>query len=143
MQLRKTFGSHPVANLHMPNQTPIRTEPLGRPGKLGTGLGFIDCWRELNPDEATEGYTYWGFRFGGRQKNNGWRLDYFVVSERLKSALKVVVHSGKTLLYVQIIIVLFVHFYVCSCFLILNLTSALLLLNRKLTESNHIGLMIR
>lgn len=63
-----------------------RTAPLGRPGAAGTGLGFVDMWRRLRPGE--EGYTFWSYRFNGRGKNNGWRLDYFILSERLCGAAK-------------------------------------------------------
>ena len=44
--------------------------------------GFTDTWRALNPD--TEGvYSWWSYRFSARQKNAGWRIDYFIVSDRL------------------------------------------------------------
>jgi len=41
--------------------------------------GFIDVFRKRNPD--TVNYTYWGYKFQSRQKNLGWRLDYWVVSK--------------------------------------------------------------
>ncbi|XP_064404230.1 exodeoxyribonuclease-like isoform X2 [Halichondria panicea] len=44
--------------------------------------GFVDTFRHLYPD-LTGAYTYWSYRFNARAKNTGWRLDYFVVSERL------------------------------------------------------------
>ena len=48
--------------------------------------GFIDTWRYFEPD--TEGiYSWWSYRFRAREKNAGWRIDYFIVSERLKDAL--------------------------------------------------------
>ena len=44
--------------------------------------GFTDSWRHFYPD--TEGvYSWWSYRFQARQKNAGWRIDYFVTSERL------------------------------------------------------------
>ena len=44
--------------------------------------GFTDTWRALNPD--TEGvYSWWSYRFSARQKNAGWRIDYFIVSDRI------------------------------------------------------------
>lgn len=61
-----------------------RTLPLGRPGPL-EGMGFIDTWRELRG--SSEGYTFWSYRFEGRRKNNGWRLDYFIMSQELKSGI--------------------------------------------------------
>lgn len=42
--------------------------------------GLVDVFRRLHPDVV--GYTYWGYRFGLRAKNKGWRLDYFLVSEK-------------------------------------------------------------
>ena len=43
--------------------------------------GFCDTFRTLYPDEVT--YSWWSYRFQARQKNAGWRIDYFVVSKRL------------------------------------------------------------
>ena len=48
--------------------------------------GFIDTWRYFNPD--LEGvYSWWSYRFSARQKNAGWRIDYFCVSDSLKDRL--------------------------------------------------------
>ena len=44
--------------------------------------GFADTFRRLYPDKA-EAYSWWSYRFKAREKNVGWRIDYFVVSERL------------------------------------------------------------
>lgn len=49
--------------------------------------GFIDCFRYLYP-EATNKYTWWSYRFNARVNNAGWRIDYFLVSERIKSSIK-------------------------------------------------------
>lgn len=44
--------------------------------------GFADVWRRRNP--GVEGiYSWWSYRFKAREKNAGWRIDYFVISERL------------------------------------------------------------
>lgn len=43
--------------------------------------GFRDTFRTLYPDQVT--YSWWSYRFQARQKNAGWRIDYFVVSDRL------------------------------------------------------------
>ncbi len=43
--------------------------------------GFKDTFRELYPDQVT--YSWWSYRFQARQKNAGWRIDYFVVSNSL------------------------------------------------------------
>lgn len=48
--------------------------------------GFIDTYRYFYPDK--EGiYSWWSYRFKAREKNAGWRIDYFCVSERLKDRL--------------------------------------------------------
>ena len=44
--------------------------------------GFADSFRRLYPDRA-DGYTWWSYMFKARERNVGWRIDYFVVSERL------------------------------------------------------------
>ena len=43
--------------------------------------GFADTFRTLHPDDVT--YSWWSYRFHAREKNAGWRIDYFIVSERL------------------------------------------------------------
>ena len=45
-------------------------------------LGFTDTFRHLNP-EATDCYTWWSYMFKAREKNVGWRIDYFLVSNRI------------------------------------------------------------
>ncbi len=48
--------------------------------------GFIDTYRHFYPD--TEGaYSWWSYRFKAREKNAGWRIDYFCVSESLRDRL--------------------------------------------------------
>ncbi len=49
--------------------------------------GFIDTFRFFYPD-AVDAYSWWSYRFRAREKNVGWRIDYFLVSEALKSRLK-------------------------------------------------------
>ena len=49
--------------------------------------GFIDTWRFFYPEEANI-YSWWSYRFHAREKNAGWRIDYFIVSERLRDRLK-------------------------------------------------------
>ncbi|MGM9699989.1 MAG: exodeoxyribonuclease III [Prevotella sp.] len=48
--------------------------------------GFVDTFRYLHPDEVR--YSWWSYRFKAREKNVGWRIDYFLVSERLASRLQ-------------------------------------------------------
>lgn len=43
--------------------------------------GFVDTFRRLHPAEVT--YSWWSYRFRAREKNTGWRIDYFLVSESL------------------------------------------------------------
>ena len=57
-------------------------------GKMRTLLqsGFIDTFRYFYPDEVA--YTWWSYRFKSRERNIGWRIDYFLVSTTLESRLK-------------------------------------------------------
>ena len=48
--------------------------------------GFIDTFRYLYPNKIE--YSWWSYRFQARQKNIGWRLDYFIVSNDLKNKIK-------------------------------------------------------
>ena len=53
-------------------------------GKMTVVLssGFTDTWRRLNPD-AEGVYSWWSYRFNARANNAGWRIDYFIVSDRI------------------------------------------------------------
>lgn len=48
--------------------------------------GFTDTFRSLYPEQVT--YSWWSYRFHAREKNAGWRIDYFLVSDRLKPKVK-------------------------------------------------------
>ena len=48
--------------------------------------GYIDTFRYFYPDK-TGAYSWWSYRFKAREKNAGWRIDYYIVSERLKDKL--------------------------------------------------------
>lgn len=48
---------------------------------------FIDAYRYLYPDKK-DVYTWWSYMFQAREKNIGWRIDYFIISERLKNKIK-------------------------------------------------------
>ncbi len=50
------------------------------------GVGFIDTFRYFYPD-LTGAYSWWSYRFNARKNNAGWRIDYYVVSERLQERL--------------------------------------------------------
>ncbi|MDD6753464.1 MAG: exodeoxyribonuclease III, partial [Prevotella sp.] len=56
-------------------------------GKFTTWLnnGFTDTFRHLYPEQVT--YSWWSYRFKAREKNTGWRIDYFVTSERLNERI--------------------------------------------------------
>ena len=56
-------------------------EERGAFGRL-LEAGFTDTFRLLHPD-ATGAYSWWSYRFHAREKNAGWRIDYFLVSDRL------------------------------------------------------------
>ena len=56
--------------------------------------GFTDSFRHLYPD-TIEAYTWWSYMFKSRERNTGWRIDYFVVSERLKTSIEdAVIHAN-------------------------------------------------
>ena len=48
--------------------------------------GFTDTFRHLHPTE--EKYSWWSYRFQARAKNIGWRIDYFLVSDRISDRIK-------------------------------------------------------
>ena len=49
--------------------------------------GFTDTWRHFHPDKAGV-YSWWSYRFRAREKNAGWRIDYFIVSDVLVPQLQ-------------------------------------------------------
>jgi exodeoxyribonuclease-3 len=49
--------------------------------------GFTDSFRYLYPDK-TDAYSWWSYRAAARARNVGWRIDYFVVSDRLRENIK-------------------------------------------------------
>ena len=49
--------------------------------------GFTDSFRYIYPDK-TEAYTWWSYMFKAREKNVGWRIDYFIVSDSIKEKIK-------------------------------------------------------
>ena len=56
-------------------------------GKMSALLasGFIDTWRSLHPGESK--YSWWSYRMGARERNVGWRIDYFLVSDSLRDKI--------------------------------------------------------
>ena len=55
--------------------------------------GFIDTFRYFYPDKA-EAYSWWSYRFRARERNSGWRIDYFCASKTFENRLKgAAIHS--------------------------------------------------
>jgi len=69
--------THPEANRGNPGYS---DEERAEMTKL-LGEGFADVFRRLYPDRA-QAYTWWSYRMRARERNVGWRIDYFIVSER-------------------------------------------------------------
>lgn len=70
---------NPSGNHHNPGFT---DEERGKMTEL-LGAGFIDTFRLKYP-ELKDVYSWWSYRFKARERNAGWRIDYFLVSEELK-----------------------------------------------------------
>lgn len=49
--------------------------------------GFIDTYRYLYPNK-TDSYTWWSYMFHAREKNAGWRIDYFIISKGIENLIK-------------------------------------------------------
>ena len=62
-------------------------EERGKFSRLVEEYGFIDTFRHYYPDAEGE-YSWWSYRFQSRQKNVGWRIDYFLTSASLKDRLR-------------------------------------------------------
>ncbi len=73
---------NPKTNRHNAGFT---DEERGKMTKL-LASGFIDTFRYFYPD-LTDTYSWWSYRFKARERNSGWRIDYFLVSEELKDRL--------------------------------------------------------
>jgi len=58
-------------------------------------LGFTDAYRYLYPEKVE--YSWWSYRMRARERNIGWRIDYFVVSDRLQPLLEDVIIRGDVL----------------------------------------------
>ena len=56
------------------------------------GAGFTDTFRYLYPETVT--YSWWSYRMKARERNAGWRIDYFIISDRLREKLRdAVIHT--------------------------------------------------
>ena len=75
--------THPKANANTSGFLPIERAWIDDLLKLG----FIDTFREINGD-IKEKYSWWSYRMKARERNVGWRIDYFFISTGLKDKLK-------------------------------------------------------
>ncbi len=73
---------NPQSNRHNSGFT---DEERGKMTEL-LGSGFVDSFRFLHPD-TRDAYSWWSYRFKAREKNVGWRIDYFILSERIKDRI--------------------------------------------------------
>mgnify|MGYP002627226212 CR=1 FL=1 len=74
---------NPASNRHNAGFTDEEREKMS----VVLSSGFIDSFRYFYPDLA-QVYSWWSYRFHAREKNAGWRIDYFICSETLKEKLK-------------------------------------------------------
>ena len=74
--------ARPKENVGSPGFTPEERESMNK----FINSGFIDTFRYLNGDKIK--YSWWSFRSAARERNIGWRIDYFCVSDKLKRHLK-------------------------------------------------------
>ncbi len=74
---------NPKTNHHNAGFTDEEREKLS----LMLGEGFTDTFRYFYPDLESI-YSWWSYRFRAREKNSGWRIDYFITSKRLDDKLE-------------------------------------------------------
>ncbi len=74
---------NPKSNANNAGFTPQEREAMTRL----LDAGFVDSFRYLHPD-VTGAYSWWSYMFKARQNNAGWRIDYFLVSERIKDRIR-------------------------------------------------------
>lgn len=70
---------NPKANVHNAGFTPEERQKMTEL----LDAGFVDTFRALYPDQ-TDAYTWWSYMRRARERNAGWRIDYFLVSDRLR-----------------------------------------------------------
>ncbi len=70
---------NPKTNTHNPGFTIEERESFTKT----LGCGFTDTFRFLHPDEK-DAYSWWSYRFHAREKNTGWRIDYWLCSDRFR-----------------------------------------------------------
>lgn len=74
---------NPSTNHHNPGFTDEERNKFGNV----LANGFVDSFRYFYPD-LKDTYSWWSYRFHAREKNAGWRIDYFIVSEKIKDKMK-------------------------------------------------------
>lgn len=74
---------NPSSNRKNPGFTDEEREKMS----IVLDAGFVDTFRKLYPD-AKDMYSWWSYRASARAKNVGWRIDYFIVSQRLEGKIK-------------------------------------------------------
>jgi exodeoxyribonuclease III len=74
---------NPASNHHNPGFT---DEERGKMTEL-LGAGFTDTFRYKYPDKK-DAYSWWSYRFNSRERNAGWRIDYFLVSDSFKDKIQ-------------------------------------------------------
>ena len=71
---------HNVGNAGFTNEERAKMEELLQ-------SGFVDSYRYLYPDKEGA-YTWWSYMFKAREKNVGWRIDYFLVSQKMQDEIE-------------------------------------------------------
>ena len=74
--------ANPTSNLRSPGFTIEEREKFTNL----LSLGYIDTYRYLNPNKKI--YTWWSYFHNARERNIGWRLDYFIISKKLLTNMK-------------------------------------------------------
>lgn len=74
--------ARPEANVNNPGYSPQEREKFS----ALLGAGFVDSFRHLHPDEKK--YSWWSYRANAREKNIGWRIDYFLTSDFAADSIK-------------------------------------------------------
>ena len=74
--------ARPEANVNNPGFSPQEREKFS----ALLDAGFVDSFRHLHPDEKK--YSWWSYRANAREKNIGWRIDYFLTSDFAADAIK-------------------------------------------------------
>ena len=74
---------NPASNHHNPGFTDEEREKMTEL----LAAGFTDSFRYLYPDKKDK-YSWWSYRFNSRERNAGWRIDYFLVSDKIKDKIQ-------------------------------------------------------